>query len=166
MLIQHSTILYYPLHSLIPVYHGKKVQKCGLFILRKSILLDDAQSSDSMVASALAKVIPSNFSYCPSASSSGGALSSSYHSGLPMACIPKRSTQPQAGSTSFSHALSQAKMETNKGLKGKGRLASGQKKNVSFCLPSQQLILLTPPFRADQRTSNLRCHRSLFSLVE
>jgi len=125
------------------------------------------QSSDSMVASVLAKVIPSNFSYRPSASSSGGALSSSSHrSGHPMARIPKRSTQPRAGSTSFSHALSQAKLETNKGLKGKGRLASGQKKNVSFCLPSQRLILLTPPFRVDQRTSSLRCHGSSFSLVE
>lgn len=91
--------------------------------------------SSNLVDSVLGKIIPS---YNPSTSSSGDIFSSSSH-GLPMARMPKRSTQTRVGSTSLSHALSQAKVETNKGLKGKGRLASSQKKlnTVGFYLSSR-----------------------------
>ena len=62
----------------------------------------------------------------PSASSSRHILSRSSHIGHPTTCSQKPST-------SLSGAFSQARLETNRGLKGKARMTSGQKKNV-VCL--------------------------------
>lgn len=95
--------------------------------------------SNSVVDSVLKNVLsnsalPSGVHH-PLASSSRGILSSSSHStGLSAMHSKRTSTRSRTASTSLSGAFSQAKMETNRGLKGKARMTGGQKKNVRYLL--------------------------------